>query len=125
VKLLLDTHMYLWWLSDPTRLADEARIAIANPRNFVFVSAVSIVEIAIKQGTGKLTSAEPPEAMLESCRFRELPLKIAHASALRDLPAIHKDPFDRMLVAQTSVEKLTLVTRDAVLKQYDIPILAA
>jgi PIN domain nuclease of toxin-antitoxin system len=125
VKLLLDTHIYLWWLSEPGRLADEARIAIANPRNFVFVSAVSIVEIAIKQGTGKLTVAEQPEALLESCRFRELPLRIAHASALRSLPPVHKDPFDRMLVAQAFVDGLTLVTRDAALRQYGVPTLAA
>jgi PIN domain nuclease of toxin-antitoxin system len=125
VKLLLDTHIYLWWLSDPTCLTDEARVAIANPRNFVFVSAASIVEIAIKQATGKLIVAEPPEVLLASCRFRELPLKIAHASALRSLPPVHKDPFDRMLAAQARVEGMTLVTRDPVLKQYGVPTIAA
>lgn len=125
MKLLLDTHIYLWWLSDPAQLADEARIAIANPRNFVFVSVASIIEIAIKQGNGKLKAGEPPESMLKSCRFRELPLLVAHASRLRDLPAVHKDPFDRLLVAQAFVEGLTLVTRDPVIKQYEVPVLAA
>jgi PIN domain nuclease of toxin-antitoxin system len=125
VKLLLDTHAYLWWLSDPGRLATEARVAVANPRNFVFVSAASIVEIAIKQANGKLTMSEPPEAMLEPCRFRELPLKIAHASALRDLPPVHKDPFDRLLAAQAKVEGMTLVSRDTILSGYGVPVLAA
>lgn len=125
MKLLLDTHAYLWWLSDPGRLAAEARVAVANPRNFVFVSAASIIEIAIKQANGKLKMSEPPEAMLEPCRFRELPLKIAHASALRDLPPVHKDPFDRLLAAQAKVEGMTLVSRDTVLSGYGVPVLAA
>ncbi len=125
MKLLLDTHAYLWWLSDPGRLADEARVAVANPRNFVFVSAASILEIAIKQANGKLKMSEPPEAMLEPCRFRELPLKIAHAAALRDHPPVHKDPFDRLLAAQAKVEGMTLVSRDTVLSGYGVPVLAA
>jgi PIN domain nuclease of toxin-antitoxin system len=125
MKLLLDTHIYLWWLADPSLLTDEARLAIGNPRHFVFVSAVSIVEIAIKQANGKLRSSEPPEVMLEPCRCHELPLTIAHASALRELPPYHKDPFDRMLIAQARVEGMTLVSRDEVMEQYDIPLLAA
>lgn len=125
MKLLLDTHAYLWWLSDPGRLAAEARVAVANPRHFVFVSAASIIEIAIKQANGKLQMSEPPEAMLGPCRFRELPLKIAHAAALRDLPPVHKDPFDRLLAAQAKVEGMTLVSRDTVLSGYGVPVLAA
>jgi PIN domain nuclease of toxin-antitoxin system len=125
VRLLLDTHVYIWWLEDPLLLSDEARIAIADPRNFVFVSAASIVEIAIKQATGKLKLDEPPEQKLESCRFLELPFSIAHASALRGLPSLHKDPFDRMLAAQARVEGLTLVTRDKVMRQYELPLIAA
>lgn len=125
MKLLLDTHTYIWWLQDPGLLADEARIAIANPRNFVFVSAASIVEIAIKQSSGKLTFDEPPEAQLQACRFHELPLTVAHASAMRDLPWIHKDPFDRMLAAQARVEGLTLISRDPIVRQYDLPSIAA
>ena len=125
MKLLLDTHVYLWWLADPSQLAEEARIAIAGHRNFVFVSAASVVEIAIKQANGKLTASEPPEDQLEACRFRELPLKVVHAAALRALPPIHKDPFDRMLIAQAQAEGMTLVTRDPVLKRYGVQLLAA
>jgi PIN domain nuclease of toxin-antitoxin system len=125
VRLLLDTHIYLWWLDDPSLLSDNARIAIADPRNFVFVSAASIVEIAIKQASGKLKTEECPEAKLEACRFHELPFTIAHASAFRELPDAHKDPFDRMLVAQARVEGLTLITRDKVMQQYELPLIAA
>jgi PIN domain nuclease of toxin-antitoxin system len=125
MKLLLDTHIYLWWLEDPILLTDKARIAVANPRNFVFVSAASIIEISIKQASGKLRTKEPPEAQLQKCRFHELPLTFAHASALRDLPFIHKDPFDRMLAAQALVEGLTLVTRDPIVREYDVPSIAA
>jgi PIN domain nuclease of toxin-antitoxin system len=125
VKLLLDTNAFLWWLDNPAELKDEARVAIANPRNFIFVSAVSIVELIIKEGTGKLTTSERLEERLLECRFQELPFSIAHATAMRGLPPIHKDPFDRMLIAQTISESMTLVTRDAVLKSYEVTIMAA
>jgi PIN domain nuclease of toxin-antitoxin system len=125
VKLLLDTHVYLWWLEDPALLADPARVAVANPLNTVFVSAASIVEIGIKQGIGKLKLDAYPEDQLEACRFHELPFSIAHAAALRSLPPIHKDPFDRMLVAQARAENLTLVTRDPLIERYDVSRLAA
>ncbi len=106
-------------------MADEARTAIANPRNHVFVSSVSIIEIAIKQANGKLKTEEAPENMLESCRFHEMPLTVAHAAALRNLPPIHKDTFDRLLAAQALTEGLTLITRDPVLRQYAVPFIAA
>ncbi len=125
MRLLLDTHVLLWWLDDPALLQGEARAAIAHPRNVVFVSAASILEIAIKEGTGKMKMESPVEEKLPACRFHELPLSIVHASALRTLPAIHKDPFDRMLLAQAQVEGLTLVTRDPVLRDYGVPMLAA
>lgn len=125
MKLLLDTHIYIGWLQDPGLLADDARIAIASPRNVVFVSAASIIEIAVKQAAGKLRMDEPPEAQLDACRFHALPITIAHAAAMRALPAIHRDPFDRMLAAQAQVEGLTLVTRDPALRRYDVPAIAA
>jgi PIN domain nuclease of toxin-antitoxin system len=125
VKVLLDTHAFLWWLNNPLLLADRARVAIANPKNFVFVSAVSFVEIAIKENQNKLTTASQPESKMAECRFVELPLTIAHASALRGLPLIHKDPFDRLLIAQAQVEGLTIITRDEKIEKYDVPVMAA
>ena len=125
MKLLLDTNAFLWWLADPALLKDKARFAIANPQNFVFLSSVSVIEMAIKEGKGKLSSATPPENEMRACNFRELPFTIAHASALRALPPIHHDPFDRMLVAQAHVESMTLVTRDRLLAQYPISAIAA
>lgn len=125
MKYLLDTHVFLWWLQNPHLLSDRARVAIANPQNFVFVSSVSFVEIAIKETIGKLKAEGDPAAELANCRFYELPLTIAHAAALRALPPIHKDPFDRMLIAQALTERMTVISRDAALETYPLPVLAA
>ena len=125
MRLLLDTHAFLWWLDDPALLAEEARLAIANGRSSVYVSPVSFLEIAIKEAIGKLKIPGTFSDSLESCRFSELPLTVAHATALRDLPSHHKDPFDRTLVAQARHEGLTLVSRDPQMKQYDVTVLAA
>lgn len=124
-RLLLDTHILLWWLQDPSLLKNDARLSIANPRNVVLVSSASILEIAIKQSIGKLKLAASPEDFLQACRFHELPFSIAHASAVRNLPDIHKDPFDRMLIAQAQVETLILVSRDPLIERYQIALLAA
>lgn len=106
-------------------LTEKAFLAISNPRHLVFVSAASFIEIAAKQAIGKIRISEPPELMLEACRFRELAVNRAHVSTFRDLPPMHKDPFDRILVAQALVEGLTLVTRDPSMRQYAIPVIAA
>ena len=125
MKPLLDTHVLLWWFDDSATLSDAARIEIANPRNAVYVSAVSIQEIAIKQSGNRLTCPEPLLPLLDVNRFSRHPISLEHALALRSLPFIHKDHFDRQLVAQCLVEEMTLVTRDPVLKQYAAPIIAA
>jgi PIN domain nuclease of toxin-antitoxin system len=125
VKLLLDTHVLLWWVDDPAQIKEDARLAIANGRNSVFLSPISVIEIAIKEAVGKLRV--PPSLMttLEACRFSELSLTVAHATELRGLPPLHKDPFDRTLIAQARAEGLTLVTRDPLMDGYDVPRLAA
>lgn len=125
MKLLLDTNVLLRWLNEPGQLTDEARIAIANPHNFVFVSPISMVEIAIKERLGKLTLKEPLEPKLDEWRFCELPFTLTHAAAMKILPPLHKDPFDRMLVAQSRADQLTFVTRDTLLGQYNVSLLAA
>lgn len=125
MKLLLDTHVLLWWLEDPALLADEARVAVANPRNAVYVSASSVQEITIKQARNRLTCPEPLLPLLDENKFSRLPVTLDHALALRALPPLHKDPFDRQLVAQCRCEDLTLVTRDRMQMKYDVPVIAA
>lgn len=125
MRLLLDTHAFLWWLDDPALLAEDARLAIANGRSTVYVSPISFLEIAIKEAAGKLEVPADISVCLDACRFTELPLTVAHAAALRDFPPHHKDPFDRTLVAQARHERLTLVSRDPQMKFYDVPLLGA
>ncbi len=124
-RLLLDTHAFLWWISDDPRLSRPAREAIADGRNAVFLSAASAWEMAIKSGLGRLRLPEDLEAFLaEQLRangFKPLPVTLSHALAVRQLPDHHKDPFDRMLVAQAIREDLTLVSGDAEIARYPVP----
>jgi PIN domain nuclease of toxin-antitoxin system len=125
MNLLLDTHVLLWWLDDHPVLSRKAKAAIADGKNLVFVSAVAIWEIRIKQALGKLAIPQNFQKVLNAQPFEKLDITVEHAHAIKDLPAHHRDPFDRMLVAQTKVEHLTLVTRDIRLKKYKIPIIEA
>ena len=125
MNLLLDTHVLLWWLDDYPDLSKKAKDAISNGGNLVFISAVVIWEIRIKQSLGKLEIPSNFRNVLDSQPFEQLDITVEHAHAIGNLPAHHRDPFDRMLVAQTKVEHLTLVTRDIHLKKYKIPIIAA
>jgi PIN domain nuclease of toxin-antitoxin system len=125
VKLLLDTHVLLWFLDNPALLREEARIAIANPRNAVYVSSVCFQEIVIKSAIGKLNCAQPILPLLAANKFTALPITPEHALAMAALPPHHRDPFDRQLLAQCAVEGLRLVTRDGRLGCYDVPQLAA
>lgn len=124
MSLLLDTHVVLWWLADDPSLSEETKDKLDHEPD-VWVSAVTIWEIAIKQALGKIDApADLPERVRDS-GFRELPIGFAHALAAGRLPMIHRDPFDRMLVAQASCEDLTLVTRDPFCQKYDVAILPA
>lgn len=125
MNLLLDTHVLLWAFTDDARLRGRARDAIVDGANPVFVSAVTAWEIAIKKALGKLEA--PDDFLEELARHRFTPLYISceHALAVEGLPPIHTDPFDRLLVAQAQLERLTLVTRDRRLGEYGVPILPA
>ncbi len=125
MRLLLDTHVLLWWLEDPALLTAPARAAIASDKSLVFASAASAWEVAIKQARGKLSCPDDLEAMLLANRFQALPVTVRHGLIAGRLPSHHADPFDRMLVAQAQAEGLTLVTRDPVLQQYGVTTLAA
>lgn len=112
MRILLDTHLLLWWLWNSPQLTASARTLIANPDNTIFVSAVSLWEIRLKQGLGKLRVPEDFDQRLAAESFEQLPLTGHQTRALVELPWHHRDPFDRMLVAQALTERLRLATAD-------------
>lgn len=125
MNLLLDTHTLIWVLEDNPALSAQARAAIIDGNNTVFVSAVSVWEISIKKTLGKL---EAPDTLLEEIeghRFTPLDITINHSDRAGKLPPIHMDPFDRMLVAQAQLDQLTLVTRDSEIQKYQVQCLMA
>lgn len=125
MTLLLDSHALLWALHSPGNLTPAARRAIEDGANAVFFSAASVWEIAIKAGKRLLEIEDGLLEAIQEAGFVELPVRAAHAWEVKALPALHRDPFDRILVAQTRTERLTLVTRDQFLAGYNISILAA
>ncbi|SEE87509.1 PIN domain nuclease, a component of toxin-antitoxin system (PIN domain) [Pseudomonas migulae] len=124
-RLLLDTHAFLWWLSDDSSLGEDARQMIGEPRNQVLVSAASIWEISIKQAKGMLEAPEDLEALVEDEGFTKLPISLFHGQQAGKLPEIHRDPFDRMLIAQAQAEGLELVTADGIIPQYGVRVVSA
>lgn len=120
MRLILDTHILLWWWDDSPKLPQEARDLIADLDNEVFVSAVSITEIAVKKSIGRLEVDDDFAQGIEVDGFTELPLTAAHGGRLAQLPLIHRDPFDRMLIVQAQTEDATLLTVDAKVRQYDV-----
>ncbi len=126
MKILLDTGCWLWSLSDPERLNKKARDFISNRAHTLFLSAASSWEIAIKAALGKLRLPEPPEQYIPGrmAAMDVLGLPVEHAHALRvfNLPAHHRDPFDRILIAQAQMESLTILTADPAFRAYDVEI---
>jgi PIN domain nuclease of toxin-antitoxin system len=120
LNVLLDTHILIWWLADSPRLSKKARNAIENSE-IVWASAVSAWEIEVKRARGLLEAPDDLEATLRARDLRMLSLSVAHAIAAAQLPALHRDPFDRMLVAQTAIESLKLLTADPRHAAYDVP----
>ncbi|WBQ03136.1 type II toxin-antitoxin system VapC family toxin [Kribbella sp. CA-293567] len=123
-RLLLDTHVLLWWMLDGPELADELKDRIDTELQ-VYVSAATIWEISIKAAAGKLDLPPNFLELVERTGVGELPIRSAHADLAGRLPLLHRDPFDRMLIAQALTERLTLVTRNATIHQYDVPVLKA
>lgn len=125
MRLLLDTSALLWWLGNDAKLGPTARVAIADPDNEVLVSAASAWEVSVKRASGKLDAPFDVVRAIDRNYFIELPIEVAHAIAAGELPQHHKDPFDRMLVAQAQAEDLTLVTSDSEIGKYELELLDA
>ncbi|MYB45445.1 MAG: type II toxin-antitoxin system VapC family toxin [Acidimicrobiia bacterium] len=125
MSLLLDTHVLLWVAGEPDRLPERVRLAVEDPGTEVIYSAASLWEIAIKSGLGRPGFTVDPRVLrrgLLENGYTELPVTGTHAVAVDLLPPIHRDPFDRMLVAQARIEGITLLTADATLGLYQGPI---
>jgi PIN domain nuclease of toxin-antitoxin system len=126
MRLLLDTHIFIWYLDGNQRLSSGARDSIRNPNNEIYLSVVSVWEAIVKYQLGKLTLPEPPSVFLPLQRQRHkiasLPLDEISVVKLAELPEIHKDPFDRMLICQALTYDLTLVTVDPILQAYPVSV---
>ena len=123
MKLLLDTHLVLWWMAgEPSRISEKALAALGSDGAEPIVSVVTVWEAAIKRGLGKLESPPDLLAQLEGAGVRLLPIGARHADLVAVLPLHHRDPFDRLLVAQATVEGLPLVTDDEALRRYEIEV---
>jgi PIN domain nuclease of toxin-antitoxin system len=123
VRLLLDTHVFIWWNERPEAISLELRQVVANPRNAIVVSAASVWEIGIKRALGKLRFSQPIVAAIAAHRFQLLPISGEHAEAAAELPQHHTDPFDRLLVAQANLEGLVLGTQDRKMQAYGVALL--
>ncbi|MFH1980442.1 MAG: type II toxin-antitoxin system VapC family toxin [Pseudomonadota bacterium] len=123
MKILVDTHIFLWMLSCPEKLTDKRRYELESPANEIYLSAMSIAELMIKQSIGKIRVEYDPIEMAENMGLEILSFSGAAAKALGQLPLHHKDPFDRMLIAQSLVHKLALMSDDPKFLEYDCSII--
>ncbi len=123
MKFLLDTHTLIWWLANDVTLSEKAKTVIANPDNLIFISAASVWEIAIKKQIGKLNIPDDLEIQIEQNDFQPLPINISHAAYIEKLPLHHKDPFDRIIIAQAICEKMKIITRDQKFDSYQVDII--
>ncbi len=124
MKLLLDTHAFIWWDSDPARLSPQVLALCQDPTNTILLSVVSAWEMQVKLQLGKLTLALSLQTLIENQQQQNhielLPIQIEHILALDGMPPHHKDPFDRLLIAQANVEDAVLISHDAIFSHYDV-----
>jgi PIN domain nuclease of toxin-antitoxin system len=124
VKALLDAHAFIWWVLDMPNLSESCREILADGDNDLLLSAASCYEIAYKAAQGRLTLPEAPEEYIRSRLvangFGSLPIEVSHALRAATLPVIHRDPFDRMLIAQAQIEGLPILTADPAISRYDV-----
>jgi len=127
VRFLLDTHTFLWWITDDPHLSERARQVISDPENDIFLSAASGWEMAIKTQLGKLQLPDRFEQFIAEQLFRNnitsLPVMMSHALHVQSLLLHHRDPFDRLLIAQGQLEKMPIITTDSVFADYDVEIM--
>jgi PIN domain nuclease of toxin-antitoxin system len=127
MRVLIDTHTFLWWNLDAPKLSHTARKIIGDGQNEIFFSAVSAWEISIKYGKGRLTLPDPPDVYvpnrLAHYQFLPLPIQLSHTLQVHQLPDIHHDPFDRMLIIQSQIEQLPLLTFDQDIARYNVSII--
>lgn len=127
MKLLLDTHAFLWWNTEDPQLSTRAIELIADGQNEIFISAVSAWEVSLKAAKGKLVLPEPPDQYISNrmaiYHFQPLAVQIGHAVRVFDLPRHHEDPFDRLLIAQSQIEEIPLISADAEIQKYDLEVI--
>ena len=127
MRALLDTHSFIWWVTDDSRLSKAARSVISDPNNLIFLSTASAWEIVIKVRLGKLHLEESPEIYIPSRltmnKFESLSIQMVHALQVIYLPDLHRDPFDRIIIAQSQVEKLPIITVDSLITQYPVDVI--
>jgi len=124
-RILLDTHALIWWMCGDKKLGLNAQEHIANPENAIFVSAATVWEMSIKQQMGKLEVPDDIESIVEQLGFSALPITLFHGQQSGKLPMHHRDPFDRMLIAQAQAEGLQILTKDAYFPDYGIRLIDA
>jgi len=127
MRVLLDTHTFLWWNMEAPQLSLRAKEIISNGENEIFLSAASVWEISIKAAKGKLVLPEPPAQYIANrmglYRFQPLLIQVSHAARVYDLPHHHDDPFDRMLIAQSQVEGMPILSADAEVRKYEVEVM--
>lgn len=124
MSILIDTHVWLWWLTEPAKLNRDALAALSDDGADLFVSTASVWEIVVKHAIGKLKLPSPPSVLLPTAlahyRVTTLPITSSHALQVASLPMLHRDPFDRVIIAQAQFERLPILTADRALAQYDV-----